>query len=112
MIKKIVLILFTTFALTINVNASSDGDLLLKKNEPSEIKDCFEGLNRATFAFNQALDGIIFKPVASVYKKLPKPIKGGVSNSLDNLSNLVTIPNNLLQGDFTKAGANTGRFVI
>ena len=112
MIKKIVIILFTTFALTINVNASSDGDLLLKKNEPSEIKDCFEGLNRATFAFNQALDGIIFKPVASVYKKLPKPIKGGVSNSLDNLSNLVTIPNNLLQGDFTKAGANTGRFVI
>ena len=112
MIKKIVLILFTTFALTINVNASSDGDLLLKKNEPSEIKDCFEGLNRATFAFNQALDGIIFKPVASVYKKLPKPIKGGVSNSLENLSNLVTIPNNLLQGDFTKAGANTGRFVI
>ncbi len=112
MIKKIVLILFTTFALTMNVNASSDGDLLLKKNEPSEIKDCFEGLNRATFAFNQALDGIIFKPVASVYKKLPKPIKGGVSNSLDNLSNLVTIPNNLLQGDFTKAGANTGRFVI
>ena len=112
MIKKIVIILFTTFALTLNVNASSDGDLLLKKNEPSEIKDCFEGLNRATFAFNQALDGIIFKPVASVYKKLPKPIKGGVSNSLDNLSNLVTIPNNLLQGDFTKAGANTGRFVI
>ena len=112
MIKKIVIILFTTFALTINVNASSDGDLLLKKNEPSEIKDCFEGLNRATFAFNQALDGIIFKPVASVYKKLPKPIKGGVSNSLENLSNLVTIPNNLLQGDFTKAGANTGRFVI
>ena len=112
MIKKIVIILFTTFALTINVNASSDGDLLLKKNEPSEIKDCFEGLNRATFAFNQALDGIIFKPVASIYKKLPKPIKGGVSNSLDNLSNLVTIPNNLLQGDFTKAGANTGRFVI
>ena len=112
MIKKIVIILFTTFALTLNVNASSDGDLLLKKNEPSEIKDCFEGLNRATFAFNQALDGIIFKPVASVYKKLPKPIKGGVSNSLENLSNLVTIPNNLLQGDFTKAGANTGRFVI
>ena len=112
MIKKIVIILFTTFALTLHVNASSDGDLLLKKNEPSEIKDCFEGLNRATFAFNQALDGIIFKPVASVYKKLPKPIKGGVSNSLENLSNLVTIPNNLLQGDFTKAGANTGRFVI
>jgi len=35
-----------------------------------------------------------------------------VSNSLDNLSNLVTIPNNLLQGDFALAGVNTGRFLV
>ena len=112
MIKKFGIILITTLALTLNVNAASDGKLLLKKNNPSEVKDCFEGVNRATFAFNQALDGIIFKPVASVYKKLPSPIKGGVSNSLDNLSNLVTIPNNILQGDFALAGTNTGRLLI
>ncbi len=110
--KKIIIILFTTFALTLNVNAGSDGELLLKKNQPSEVKDCFEKLNRATFAFNQALDGIIFKPVASAYKILPSPVKSGVSNSLDNLSNLVTVPNNILQGDFRTAGINTGRFVI
>ena len=60
MIKKLAIILITTFTLTINANASSDGELLLKKNDPSNVKDCFEGLNRATFAFNQALDGIIF----------------------------------------------------
>ena len=112
MFKKIIIILITTLALTFNVSASSDGDLLLKKNEPSEIKDCFETLNRGTFAFNQALDGLIFKPVSSVYKKLPSPIKSGVSNSLDNLSNLVTIPNNLLQGDFATAGINSGRFIV
>ena len=112
MIKKFTIILITTFALTFNVNASSDGELLLKKNEPSEIKDCFEGLNRATFGFNQALDGIIFKPVANIYRSIPSPIKTGVSNSLDNLSNLVTIPNNILQGDLDKAGSNTGRLVI
>ena len=58
----------------------------IKKNDPSEVKDCFEKINRVTFAFNQALDGIIFKPVASVYKKFPSPVKSGVSNSLDNLS--------------------------
>ncbi len=112
MIKKLILILITTLALTFNVNASSDGELLLKKNDPSEVKDCFEKINRVTFAFNQALDGIIFKPVASVYKKFPSPVKSGVSNSLDNLSNLVTIPNNILQGDFTAAGVNSGRFLI
>ena len=112
MIKKFGIIIITTLALTLNVNAASDGELILKKNEPSEVKDCFEGLNRATFAFNQTLDGIIFKPVASVYKKFPSPIKSGVSNSLDNLSNLVTIPNNILQGDLKSAGVNTGRFLI
>ena len=112
MIKKFVIILFTTLALAVSSHAASDGELLLKKNEPSEVKDCFEGINRATFAFNQALDGIIFKPVASVYKKFPSPVKSGVSNSLDNLSNLVTIPNNLLQGDFKAAGINSGRFLV
>ena len=98
MFKKFGIILITTFALTLNVYAASDGELILKKNEPSKVKDCFEKLNRGTFAFNQTLDSLIFKPVSGVYKKLPSPIKTGVSNSLDNLSNLVTIPNNLLQG--------------
>ncbi len=112
MIKKFAIIIITTIALVTNVNAASDGELLLKKNEPAEVKDCFEKLNRATFAFNNALDGIIFKPVASVYKVLPSPVRTGVSNSLDNLSSLVTIPNNVLQGDFSKAGVNTGRFLI
>ena len=112
MIKKFTIILITTLALTLNVHAGSDGELLLKKNKPSEVKDCFESVNRATFAFNQALDGIIIKPVSSVYKKLPSPIKSGVSNSLDNLSNLVTIPNNLLQGNFALAGLNSGRFLV
>jgi len=112
MIKKLIVILITTFTLTLNVNASSDGELLLKKNEPAEVKDCFEGFNRASFALNQGLDKIIFKPVASVYRGLPSPIKTGVSNSLDNLSNVVTIPNNILQGQLKDAGINTLRFTI
>ena len=112
MIKKITITLITTIALMVNVNASSDGELLLKKNNPAEIDDCWEGFNRASFALNQGLDKVIFKPVASVYRVLPTPIKSGVSNSLDNLSNVVTIPNNILQGEFSKAGVNTGRFLI
>ena len=112
MIRKLLIISVTIVLFTLNVNASSDGELVLKKNEPAEIKDCFEKLNRFTFAFNQALDGIIFKPVASAYRVLPSPVKSGVSNSLDNISNLVTIPNNILQGELKKAGINSGRFII
>ena len=112
MIKKIIVIIITTFALIVNVHAGSDGEVVLKKNEPSEISDCSETFNKASFALNQGLDKIIFKPVSSVYRKLPSPIKTGVSNSLNNLSNVVTIPNNILQGEFALAGVNTGRFLI
>ena len=112
MFKKIALVIITTFTLVLNVNASSDGELLLKKNNPSEIKECWEGFNRAAFSLNKGLDKIIFKPISSVYRNLPTPIKNGASNSLNNLSNVVTIPNNILQGEFRKAGVNTGRFII
>ena len=112
MFRKIIITSISIIMLTFNVNAGSDGELILKKNQPTEIKDCFENLNRAIFAFNQALDGILFKPVASAYRILPSPVRSGVSNSLDNLSNLVTIPNNIIQGDLKKAGMNTGRFII
>ena len=112
MMNKIVIILFTTFALTLSAYSASDGELILKKNDPKEIDDCSETFNRTSFALNQGLDKIIFKPVASAYRILPSPIKTGVSNSLENLSSLVTIPNNILQGDLALAGVNTGRFLI
>ena len=112
MFKKYLYILAIILGLTSNAIAGNDGELLLKKNDPSEINDCFEGLNRATFAFNQALDKVIFKPVASVYRVLPSPVRSGVSNSLDNLSNVVTIPNNILQGQMKDAGMNSLRLII
>jgi len=95
-----------------NVSAGTDGENSLSKKKPGEVKDCFETVNRATFKFNQILDGVIFEPVAKAYRVLPSPIRSGTSNVLDNLSSLLTIPNNILQGDFKKAGVNTGRFAI
>ena len=97
--------------LSANVNAGTDGENnISKKVEP--IKDCFEGLNRATFSFNQGLDKVIFEPVAKTYRDLPPSIRTGTGNALLNLSSLVTIPNNILQGEFKKAGVNTGRFIV
>ena len=104
MFRKLVLILITTIALTSHVSANSDSKLILKKNEPSQINDCFEKFNRATFAFNQTLDGVIFKPVAKIYRMLPQTARTGVSNSLNNLSHLTTIPNNLIQVTLKKQG--------
>ena len=110
--NKLLKLTLLVFMLSTPVFAGSDGENELTKKKDKPIKDCFEPLNRATFALNQGLDKIIFRPVAKAYRVLPSPVRAGTSNVLDNLSTLVTIPNNIFQGEFTKAGINTGRFVI
>ena len=112
MIKKLAIITISIFLLSFSANAGSDGELSLKKTEPKEIKDCFEKLNRATFSFNQGLDKTLFKPLAKGYRKLPDPVQKGAGNAVNNLSNLVTIPNNVLQGDIKLAFINTGRLIV
>ena len=110
--KKIIITSLISLMLATNVSADTDGENNLSKKNSDEIKDCFETINRATFKFNQVLDGVIFEPVAKAYRILPSPVRSGTSNALDNLSSLVTIPNNILQGEFKKAGVNTGRFLV
>ena len=109
--KKLLTSFLFVFMLSANAYAGADGENeLTKKN--NVVKDCFEPLNRVTFAVNMGLDKVVFKPVAKAYRVLPSPIRNGTSNALDNISNLVTIPNNVLQFEFKMAGINTGRFVV
>ena len=102
--NKTLLISLLVLLLTFSANAGTDGKNNLSKNKPTQIKDCFEGLNRSTFALNQGLDKVILKPVAKAYRTLPSPVRTGTSNVLVNLSSLITIPNNILQGNFNQLG--------
>ena len=110
--KKILLTSLIGLMLASVAIADTDGEKSLSKKNTGQVKDCFEGLNRATFALNQGLDKVIFKPVAKGYRKLPSSIRTGTNNVLVNLSSLITIPNNVLQGEFKTAGVNTGRFIV
>ena len=93
--------------------AGSDGQLeISSKKNNHEVKDCFENVNRGIFAFNQGLDKAVLKPLAKGYRKFPQPIRSGTSNALNNLGNLVTIPNNILQGQIKSAGINSLRLII
>ena len=58
------------------------------------------------------MDKAIVKPIAKGYRKLPDPVQKGTSNALKNLSNLITIPNNVLQGDIKLAFINTARLAV
>ena len=114
-ILKVFVITLISHLVTPNLYAGSDGDLKMNsktKEQSVEVKDCFETVNRGIFAFNQGLDKVFFKPIAKGYRYLPKPIRSGTSNALNNLSNVVTIPNNILQGQIKEAGINALRFSI
>ena len=109
---RILAILFLSLNIITYSFAGSDGENELSKTKNGEVKDCFETLNRGIFAFNQAIDGTIFEPLAKGYKYLPSPVRTGTSNFVGNVSTLLTIPNNVLQGDLDIAGKNTLRFIV
>ena len=96
-LKKIVFI-FVIFSLSIVGAKATD--------------ECFEKTSRAIFKFNMAFDDIIFEPIAKGYNKLPQPIKKGTSNFTSNVSTLLSIPNNLLQGNLEQLGHSVGSFVV
>ena len=74
--------------------------------------ECFEGVSRAMFSFNMAFDDIILEQIAKGYNKLPKPMRQGTSNFTSNIATLLSIPNNLLQGNIKQLGHSTGSFIV
>ena len=113
LISVLILLVFSQLYI-LNTMADSDGEVEItsKKNDSQEVKDCFESLNRGIFSFNQGLDKVIFKPLSKGYRKLPQPVRSGTSNALSNLGSVVTIPNNILQGQVKDASINTLRLIV
>lgn len=75
--------------------------------------DPWEGLNRKTYAFNDALDRAVLKPVAQGYQKVvPAFAREGVSNFFDNIEDIGTSLNNFFQGKPKQGLSDAGRFVI
>ena len=114
MIRRIIYIsVFALFLQTNVVSAGATGSEELKGSGSQDTaNECFEGFSRTMFKLNRGLDTVIFEPVARGYRALPVPIRKGTGNVVDNLRSLLTISNNVLQGDFRNAGNTAGRFVI
>ena len=75
--------------------------------------DPLEFINRFTFAFNDALDTVLFQPAAATYRViLPKPVRNGIRNVLRNLNGPVILANDLLQLEWDRAGDTFMRFLI
>jgi phospholipid-binding lipoprotein MlaA len=78
-----------------------------------DSRDPWERYNRSIYAFNDALDRHLAKPVAKAYVKvLPRFVRTGVNNFFNNLDNVGTVVNDALQGKFRQAGHDSARFLL
>jgi phospholipid-binding lipoprotein MlaA len=76
-------------------------------------RDPWEGMNRATYKFNDGFDRNIFKPVAKGYRKvLPQFARTGIHNFFTNLGYPIVMLNDLLQAQFKAFASDTGRLVL
>jgi phospholipid-binding lipoprotein MlaA len=90
-----------------------DDDPFAGYEDIEEDNDPLEIPNRFVFAFNQALDFALIRPIAWVYREaVPKVVRDSIRNFLRNLKTPVILANDLLQGDLERARITTVRFVI
>lgn len=77
------------------------------------LNDPLEGMNRHIFAFNDAVDTVLIRPAAYIYREAtPAPLKGILTNFLGHLTLPLTIVHDLLQGKPEQAQIAFGRLFI
>ncbi len=78
-----------------------------------EANDPLEGLNRAVFAVNRALDTVFLKPITQVYVTIvPDFVRDGIHNMILTVRSPVIFANDVLQGEMTRAGETLARTAI
>lgn len=78
-----------------------------------DIYDPWEPMNRNLYEVNATLDKYVMLPVATLYRVfIPEPIRTGVKNFFNNLNEMPTAFNSVLQGRMEKAAISFSRFLI
>lgn len=77
------------------------------------IADPLEPVNRVTFTVNHGLYTYLFRPISKGYQAVfPKVVRTGIHNVFENVRFPVRFVNDALQGNFKRAGQETGRFLV
>jgi phospholipid-binding lipoprotein MlaA len=75
--------------------------------------DPLEPINRGIFSFNNTFDHYLFKPIAKGYDAVvPGPVKTGVSNVFQNVSDMQSIVSDAVQLKPAKLGDDLGRVLL
>jgi phospholipid-binding lipoprotein MlaA len=76
-------------------------------------RDPWEGFNRPVHDFNEGVDRIVLRPVATLYReKVPPLVRTGVANFFGNLSDVWSFVNSALQFKLQNATENFARVQI
>lgn len=92
----------------------TDQDVIVVTARPQDVLgDPLQSINVASFETVQAVDEAVVGPVSMAYKSaVPKPVRSGARNFLNNLQEPVIFLNFLLQLKPGKAVETLGRFTI
>jgi phospholipid-binding lipoprotein MlaA len=81
--------------------------------EPKDEQDPYQNFNRHMYAFNEGLDKIVIKPLATIYQAItPNFLRTGITNIFKNIDTIPTIFNDVLQADSSDLSKDTWRFLI
>jgi phospholipid-binding lipoprotein MlaA len=78
---------------------------------PVKLEDPWVGYNRSIYKFNYNFDKYIFLPIVNTYEYIaPTVVQTGVSNFFNNIAEIRTLYNSLLQGKGQKSLTTLERF--
>jgi len=80
---------------------------------PANPKDPWESYNRGMFEVNESLDHAVLKPVAQGYEAItPRFVRAGLNNFFENIYDVGTGLNNILQGKPAEGATDLARFAV
>lgn len=91
-------------ALALTFSTSALAQALAPANDP------FESVNRRLYSVHKGLDRVLIRPAMVVYLQIPRPVRSGLRNVVENLGEPITFANDVLQVRPRAAGRTLTRF--
>jgi len=82
-------------------------------NRVADPRDPLEPYNRAVYRFNDDFDKAFMRPLAKGYKAItPEVVDRGITNVFDNIDDVTSLVNNILQFKMSRAANDIGRLIV
>jgi phospholipid-binding lipoprotein MlaA len=77
-----------------------------------DVADPFEPMNRTVYQFNETVDTYVTKPIAETYQYTPSPVRTGVRNFFNNIDDVLTVINDVMQFKIQQGLTDSMRIVF